>query len=163
MRFDPEPSEVVEARLALEEIGEHVEAMVQAIAIRFGKVGILRLVVTEELSKLLGTMPGHRLYTRTQCGLVEIVAEPVKPTQSFYTSRRTVLKREVEPTDALTWGEVNSGVVTLDGAREKADANSPHAFVRGKFDRGERGGQWPEETCDVCGRDPHNVIHKVKP
>jgi hypothetical protein len=36
---------------------------------------------------------------------------------------------------------------------------TPHAFVRGKFRRGERGGQWPEETCDVCGCDPRNAVH----
>lgn len=36
---------------------------------------------------------------------------------------------------------------------------APHAFVVGKFRRGERGGMWPEETCDVCGYDPHNMIH----
>lgn len=53
--------------------------------------------------------------------------------------------------------------VVAEPAREKVDANSPHAFVRGKFERGERGGQWPEETCDVCGRDPRNAIHKAKP
>lgn len=45
-------------------------------------------------------------------------------------------------------------------ARLDADAKErPHAFVRGKFQRGERGGQWPEETCDVCGRDPRNAVH----
>lgn len=147
LRFDPEPIEVVEARLALEEIGEHVQAMVQAMATRFDKVGILRLVVTDELRKLLGAVPGRRLSVHTQCGLVEIVAELAEPVQSFYMSLRTVLKRDVEPTDA----------------REKTDADSPHVFVHGKFKRGERGGQWPEETCDVCGRDPHNAIHKVKP
>ena len=28
--------------------------------------------------------------------------------------------------------------------------------VRGKFCRG---GQWPEETCEVCGCDPRNTVH----
>lgn len=35
-----------------------------------------------------------------------------------------------------------------------------HPFVIGKFKRGDRGGQWPEETCDVCGTDPRNAIHQ---
>lgn len=37
-----------------------------------------------------------------------------------------------------------------------------HAFVHGRFKAGERGGQMPNETCDVCGRDPRNMIHDVK-
>lgn len=37
-----------------------------------------------------------------------------------------------------------------------------HAFVRGRFKAGEHGGQMPDETCDVCGRDPRNTIHDVK-
>lgn len=45
-------------------------------------------------------------------------------------------------------------------------AAASHVFVPGKFQRGDRGGQWPEETCDVCGKDPRNVVHnssKEKP
>lgn len=41
--------------------------------------------------------------------------------------------------------------------------NTPHAFVPGKFKRGERGGMWPEETCAVCERDPRNLVHKSVP
>jgi predicted Zn-ribbon and HTH transcriptional regulator len=39
---------------------------------------------------------------------------------------------------------------------------SPHKFAPGKFKRGDRGGQQPEETCDVCGYDPRNVIHHTE-
>jgi len=50
-----------------------------------------------------------------------------------------------------------------DASRRDAvkDEDLPHAFVRGRFRRGERGGQTPEETCDVCGRDPRNVVHRA--
>lgn len=47
----------------------------------------------------------------------------------------------------------------LHHARDQRDQEH-HPFVIGKFKRGDRGGQWPEETCDVCGTDPHNAIHQ---
>jgi hypothetical protein len=48
-------------------------------------------------------------------------------------------------------------------AAAKTAADAPHAFVVGKFERGERGHQMPEETCVVCGRDPRNSVHHDAP
>ena len=41
------------------------------------------------------------------------------------------------------------------------DKGKMHAFERGHFRRGERGRMWPEETCEVCSRDPRSPIHSV--
>lgn len=41
-----------------------------------------------------------------------------------------------------------------------ANDNTPHTFVTGAFQEGEQGGRAPEETCQVCGKDPRNLLHK---
>ena len=45
--------------------------------------------------------------------------------------------------------------------KKRASREEKHPFVRGKFEPGTRGGQTPDETCDVCDRDPRNVVHQV--
>lgn len=56
-------------------------------------------------------------------------------------------------------GDDPASIVDPQARRDAADAR--HPFVAGRFAAGSRGGQWPSETCDVCGRDPRNEVHRA--
>jgi hypothetical protein len=49
------------------------------------------------------------------------------------------------------------------GEKKRASREEKHPFVRGRFEPGTRGGMTPDETCDVCDRDPRDVVHQVGP
>lgn len=81
--------------------------------------------------------------------------------RAFADATRKVTGRSIETVniqlDAELAAHPESG--PLHHARDQREPEH-HPFVIGKFKRGDRGGQWPEETCDVCGTDPRNAIHQ---
>ena len=65
------------------------------------------------------------------------------------------------PLSSRDWQSLSAATPVSTTPREIKEEPKVHAFERGHFRRGERGGMWPEETCEVCGRDPRSPIHSV--